>query len=86
MESVNKLINGAFAKVLSSYVIYDHPADNPEKYVCVKWDAIDGELVRDEVLFVTDNLAFIRASLQQMGLHNLGNRMETDPAILEVWM
>lgn len=66
------------------YVIYDHPLDFPDLFVCRVWH---GERIAEaEPLMVAATLDEIRDALEARGLVNMGRYAEDDPAIAEAWI
>lgn len=67
---------------VAMYVIYDHPKDFPNDFVCVRWH----NAVRLRVVGTAPTLAEARSFVPR-GLINLG-RAENfdDPCIYEVWI
>lgn len=64
------------------YVIYDHPRDFPNSFVC---RIFHGELPEALPLIVASKLEDIYAILPP-GLTNIGREPEDDPVIREVWI
>lgn len=74
---------------MAVWVIYDHPADHPEKFVVRAqyvgpWPLGPGKL-RYGPAQEADTLEAARALLPE-GLHPLGRQETDDPAIAECWM
>jgi len=66
----------------SLYVIYDHPSDYPQDFVCRVWQ---GELAEFRPFAVARTLEEIRQRLPP-GMVCLGRYEQDDPAIREVWI
>jgi hypothetical protein len=64
------------------YVIYDHPRDFPEEFVCRVWY---GEIAELSPFATAGSLKEIREALPP-GKVNLGRYDQDDPAICEVWI
>jgi hypothetical protein len=73
---------------LENYVIYDHPKDFPNEYVCRRWIILPGEVIPDEKFFMASkDLTTIRDFLQiNMGLACIPRHANDDPVILEIWL
>ena len=65
------------------YVVYDHPLDFPEWYVCRIWI---GSLPSHDVLMKSKTLEAIQIELTSRGLYNLGRHAQDDQRIAEVWI
>ena len=64
------------------YVIYDHPRDFPNSWVCRLWY---GETAELSPYAVAGTLEQIREALPA-GVTNLGRYEQDDPCIHEVWI
>jgi hypothetical protein len=73
-------------KILSQYVIYDHPRDYPEHFVVRRWDVVSGmpEPVPCGEAVLADSLEDARNAVPP-GFNNIGRFANDDPVILEVW-
>lgn len=67
---------------VTTWVIYDHPADYPRSFVARKWV---GDDVSDEVL-CANSVAALRSALEQKGLHRLPRHHTDSPMIVETWL
>lgn len=68
---------------LDQYVVYDHPADHPDKWVVRRWEIHAGsEHPRES--WTADTLEDAR-SIVPAHLVNIGRFPGDDPAIYEVW-
>jgi hypothetical protein len=65
------------------YVVYDHPRDFPEVFVCRVWY---GRAASADPFMTAATLDEIRDALEERGLVNIGRYAEDDPAIAEVWV
>lgn len=74
------------------WTVYDHPADQPDKYVARLWvieRGLPGQVVQPaptSTMFADESLDKIRARLQRMGLYRLARMAMDDPVIVEVWL
>lgn len=71
--------------MLTQYVIYENPADYPNKFVLRIWTINGGKTIADASVILTDTLEEARSHIPQ-GLFNLGRYEQDDPVIREVWM
>jgi hypothetical protein len=70
--------------MIELYVVYDHPRDFPEAFVCRVWY---GQRIAASAPFMTAaTLEEIRDALEERGLTNIGRYAEDDPVIAEVWI
>jgi len=67
------------------YAIYFNTTDYPKRYVVRKWYMIDGISIPDDHKFVEETLSDARAHIPK-GFVNVGNKLETDPVIVECWI
>lgn len=63
------------------YVIYNHPKDYPEGFVCVLWR----NTTRVKVAGYSETLEGARKFVPD-GLFNIGRRNGDDPCIEETWL
>mgnify|MGYP001821159241 CR=1 FL=1 len=73
-------------RVLTIWIIYDHPLDYPNDYVVRGWDITNqGDNMPQDKVTRHETLEEARASLPP-GLYRTDPFTEDDPAILEVWI
>lgn len=74
--------------LLTTWTIYDHPADFPGCYVAREWAIVGGgQIMATGSLIQSDDVETIRQSLLvDMGLTCLGRSDEDDPTIVETWI
>jgi hypothetical protein len=75
--------NLAYVGVPPLYVVYDHPRDFPEVFLCRVWR---GPIADKEPFMTAATLEEIRDALEEQGLVNIGRYAEDDPSIAEVWI
>ena len=69
------------------YIIYDHPRDYPEHFVCRRQIIQGGEISFDERFFLqSENLETIRQFCREMKLYCFPRFENDDPVILETWI
>lgn len=76
------------------YVVYDHPRDYPDWFVCRIWFVYDapaggpagGGGALQDLFLKAETLDAIRVELESRGLHNIGRFADDDPVIVEVWI
>jgi hypothetical protein len=73
--------------VLSMYVVYDHPKDYPEWFVCRRWDVVEGGSTATDDFTMSMDYESIKTRMEAMGLTKLYRcPTEDDPSIMEVWL
>jgi hypothetical protein len=73
-------------ETLPIWVVYDHPADYPDKFVARQHViGIKGNTPTDRIM-AADSLDPIRAALTQAGLVCLDRSEDDDPKIVETWL
>jgi hypothetical protein len=73
---------------LPMYVIYQHPSDFPDEFVCRRQFAGRGIVTVERELFARGpSLDSVRGQLPHgLGLFCLGRSPQDDPCIAEVWV
>lgn len=71
---------------LTTWVIYDHPADHPEHIVLRPWTVLGADRVLPGPVTLCDSLDRARELLAPLGLHRLDRHPDDDPTITEVWL
>ena len=72
--------------MLEMFVIYENPADYPDKFVCRRWVVkSDGASVPDGHCWVAPTLAVARERVPP-GCYRLDHQPGEDPCILETWL
>lgn len=67
-------------------VIYDHPKDYPDEFVCRRCTAASGRVVFEQTLFARGpTLDSVRSQLPP-GEVCLGREANDDPVIVETWI
>jgi len=69
------------------YVVYDHPRDFPDRYVCRRqWACADGTIECDKEAMASTELEPIRVALRALGLTCVGRHPDDDAVIVETWL
>lgn len=69
---------------LTTWTIYDHPADFPDRIVVRPWEVTAGK-VEPGHAWLCHSLEEARAVIPP-GLHRLDRQPDDDPTIIEVWL
>jgi len=72
------------AEQLSIWTVYEHPQDQPEKFVARRWIATPEPKPTDDVFFA-DDLEGLRQQLPP-GLARIARQAGDDPVIVESWI
>lgn len=78
--------------IVSVYVIYDHPRDQPDYFVVRPWDVVNGQSVPRvaasglPVCGLFRELGDARAYCEQFGLTVLARSPGDDPTVVETWL
>lgn len=68
------------------YVIYDHPKDFPEEFVCRRHCLENGRATIEPELFARGRtIEYVRAQIPN-GEYRIGRSLEDDPVIVETWL
>jgi hypothetical protein len=69
------------------YVVYDHPKDYPEHFVCRRWDVVEGGSTATDDTIVSLEYQPIADAMMKFGLTKLYRcPVDDDPSIMEVWL
>jgi hypothetical protein len=71
--------------IMSQWVIYDHPRDDPDHYVMRRWEIRGSLMIATADVAQADTLEEIRQAIPP-GLYCLPRFAEDDPCIVEVWL
>lgn len=77
-----KLTPGRGPRMLTIWVIYDHPTDFPHGFIARRWE---NDQPTEDALRST-SLAPLRKHLEDSGLTCIPRSMGDDPAIVESWL
>lgn len=70
---------------LTTWVVYDHPADFPGHVVVRPWEVFAGRIEPGPARLFS-SLEQARSVLEPLGLRRLDRQTDDDPTILEVWL
>lgn len=69
------------------WTVYDHPSDEPEKFVARLHVTLDGAVYSTNIAFIADTLEDVRKALALNGIDTCLPRDERDdPVIVESWI
>jgi hypothetical protein len=71
---------------LTTWVIYDHPADFPEHFVVRPWTVAGGGRLEPGSARLCGTLEQARAALVNLGLYRMDRQPDDDPTVVEVWL
>lgn len=71
---------------MPQFVVYDHPGDDPDRYVARLWLALPGPPVMTNITVRCVELDPLREIMEACGLVCLTRSPEDAPAILETWL
>lgn len=73
-------------QVLTLWVIYDHPVDEPEAFVARRWVILDGGAAATRETMTEPDVATLRKYFRMEGLSRIARLPNDDPKIMEVWL
>lgn len=72
--------------VLSMWVIYDHPKDEPDHFIARRWLMRDGQMVATRETITCQSVAAIRGFLSSSAFTRINRSASDDASILEIWL
>jgi hypothetical protein len=79
-------VPGGARDALEMWVVYDHPTDDPAKFVARRWRIADGRVSPTDGIRVAEALDDLRAQLSVEGLVPIAVQPGDDPVIVESWL
>lgn len=74
--------------LMSTWTVYDHPADYPNSYVARRFEVIPGQLEprRTNDLYLARDIEQMNQHFERLGLAFLSRFEADEPQIMGVWM